>query len=182
VTVSQPVTNPTPCFIDPDCSLPCSQQPATCSYLPQKNPVHNFQTQVFFFFFFRPTPTYSKLPFSSRFPHRNFSFSSIRATCPVHLTVHDLTTLIITDKNTNRKVLYYVVFSSLLPLSLSWVLFSNYLLPPSHYQSLCLPLCLYVYLYVSMSTSMSLCLPYQSTSAESNITICTKYIVKETNL
>ena len=80
--------------MQPEGSLPCSQQPVTGPY-PEPDSVYAFPPSLFNIYFniiLSPTPMSSKCPFIIEFPHHPPVRTALlpqSATCPAHLNPPD---------------------------------------------------------------------------------------------
>jgi hypothetical protein len=105
--------------MEPTCSLPHSQAPATCPYPEPRSVLASLSHFIIHFnIILLYTPDYSK--WSSSFgspkpkPHTPV-LSPTRATCPAHLIVLDAITRRYLVRSTNHKARYAVSHSPLLP-------------------------------------------------------------------
>ena len=126
--------------MEPECSLPHSQVPATCPYpVPARSipyPTSHF-LKIHLNIIQPSTPGSHKWSLSFRFPYQNPVYASpppIRATCPAHLIILDFITRTILGEeywsfsSSFCSFLHSTVTSSLLgPIILLSILFSNIL-------------------------------------------------------
>jgi hypothetical protein len=104
----------------PEASLPCSQDPTTGPFPSQMNPVHTLPSyfpKIHSNIIFPSAPRSSKWSLPFRFPTKTlyaYLICTIRATCPAHLILLDVITLIIFGEA--YKLCGFSHFSSLPPL------------------------------------------------------------------